>query len=122
MKVHTLIRWAQPTRTDGILNINGATFKVVEREWANNKKNESCIQDDIYEYKIDMSTKRGYEVIELLPKNNRSEIQIHPVGDPKYLKGCVGTGTKKEALEIRDLMGPHGFLKVQTINKNLIER
>lgn len=66
---------------------------IVERPWADNKQNESCIPAGLYECKWQRSPKFGwcYEVTKV---PNRGRILIHPGNYYWHSHGCLLTASK----------------------------
>jgi hypothetical protein len=115
--------------TFGELEIDGHTFKTVEREWLNNKSFVSCIPAGEYQV-IPHTRPNGDEVYAIVneslgiyrypdPKAVRDLILIHKANVMTELAGCIAPGNKHGGLngnfgvynsgdameQIRDLLG-----------------
>lgn len=69
---------------------------TVEREWADNQVNKSCIPPGIYRIKPDMrhpNSEKRILVWELQDVPGRSQIQIHIANKPSQLLGCIAPAT-----------------------------
>lgn len=69
---------------------------TVEREWADNQVNKSCIPPGIYRMKPDMrhpNSEKRKLVWELQDVEGRSQIQIHIANKPSELLGCIAPAT-----------------------------
>lgn len=88
----------------GHLSIDGESFcATIERLWADNKQNESCIPAGEYALLLTVSdrARRGElwtpdqrcRLPELLGVPNRSAIRMHAANTAQDVKGCIGVGT-----------------------------
>ena len=73
---------------------------TVERPWADNMANVSCIPPGIaggtvaYELRLDKYNRGGYEAWELRGVNARTEIKIHKGNTAEHVQGCIAVGTR----------------------------
>jgi len=80
-----------------LMNIEGPREKLfecdtVERPWAGNAPNISCIPEGIYPIKPRRYYRGGYDAIEICDVPGRSLILIHIANTPTDVEGCVGPG------------------------------
>lgn len=85
--------------TLGVLVFKEMQFFTLELPWRENKKSQSCIPADTYNLFVDISRKNGldihkYQIIELEPKNKRSQIQFHVGNSANDTAGCILLGKK----------------------------
>lgn len=97
----TIVRYAYTDQgTFGKLTYNDFTCYTVERPWANNEADKSCIPEGDYTIQKYNSPKFGdvFAVtggtVTLFPDNKhaRSAILIHPANVKSDLEGCIGLG------------------------------
>lgn len=79
--------------TLGRLTHAGRDFYTVERPWADNKPNISCIPDGNYKLKRVDSPKFGADFWEIADVPNRTHILIHVANTANNVQGCIGLGT-----------------------------
>lgn len=94
-----LHRFYTPDGTLGRLTTDGLVLWTIERAWAGNRPNVSCIPEGVYELKkrdsaiVKRTTHgvytRGWELV-CVP--NRSLIMIHIANTQEDLEGCIGVG------------------------------
>lgn len=72
---------------------NAIMCKTMELPWKENRRNESCIPEGIYQViKCAPTDSRPYEYLRLLNVPNRSGILVHRITYVKDLRGCIGVG------------------------------
>lgn len=118
--MYELIRCDAGTHTPGILIVNGQLFNLEGLPWKNNQRNTSCVEDGIYNFFKDKSPNKGRQVIELRPKNGRSQVQFH-VGELHQLKGCFGHETRAMEEDCFNALPDAGQIRITTIEKPLIQ-
>jgi hypothetical protein len=88
----TIGKWTMP---------DGSVYYTVEKVWANNKRNVSCIKEDIYELEKMLPTEKypeGYFRVKNV--EGRSGVLIHNANYERQLRGCIAPG-----LTLRDIDG-----------------
>jgi len=86
----TLVRWCLGDfGTFGWLEIAGRTVHTVERAWADNQPNVSCIPEGVYACVPGRYNRGGYDAIEVLDVPGRSLIKFHKANWPSQLAGCI---------------------------------
>ena len=89
----TLCRFAySDIGTFGRLSAAGNVWHTVERPWADNAKNVSCIPEGVYTFRRDFYHRGGYEAFEIENVPGRSEIKIHIGNTIKDVSGCIAIG------------------------------
>lgn len=87
-----LIRYIDaPFGTYGELYLPEFRCLTVERPWADNRPNESCIPPGTYSLNTTMYQGK-YKTFEILPVSGRTLIKIHVANTPSDLLGCIGLG------------------------------
>ena len=79
-------------RTLGKFRLNDHSWWSIEREWADNQPNVSCIPDGVYQMKRVDSPKFGKNMWEVCDVPNRSHILIHVGNYANNFLGCIGLG------------------------------
>jgi len=75
-------------RTNGILTLpDGTEFKTLERAWADNTPNISCIPAGHYKFKRD--THGRFQWFRVLEVPDRSAIEFHEGTKPSHSQGCI---------------------------------
>lgn len=121
MKTFDLIRYKTETNTPGILIVEDMQFKLEGLPWLNNECGISCVEDGLYKFYRDPSpNKDNREVIELEPKNGRSQVQFH-VGKLPQLKGCFGHESRLMEDICFKALPEVGQIRITTINGPLIQ-
>ena len=113
MKILTLKRlsYTHAGTFGALLDSDEIPFALtLEREWADNMPNISCIPFGIYECKRVISPRFG-ETFEILNVMNRTHILFHKGNVEKDSRGCILIGEKFEKLGNRYaiLESRHGF-------------
>lgn len=90
MKVLTLARSYLPTKTIGVLFDDGIELATLERSWANNEKNKSCIPEGAYLVKRDKTGRHQW--YSLQDVKDRTFIELHGAHKFTELLGCIGIG------------------------------
>ena len=78
--------------TFGRLSAGGRVWFTVERPWAYNHRNVSCIPEGVYPVRMDYYHRGGYPAYELDNVPGRSEIKIHIGNTLDDVSGCVAIG------------------------------
>jgi len=97
-EVHLTRYGYTPTGTFGELEVDGKTWATVERPWADNKRNISCIPVGTYTIKLGTFYRNtpdpsdDYPVYEVIDVPGRSLIKIHIANTMWDVKGCIGLG------------------------------
>jgi hypothetical protein len=79
-------------RTVGRLTYNDEHFYTVEKPWADNKPNISCIPTGYYKLVRVDSPKFGENTWEIADVTGRSHILIHVANTSVDVIGCIGLG------------------------------
>ena len=79
-------------RTVGRLTYNDEHFYTVEKPWADNKPNVSCIPTGYYKLVRVDSPKFGENTWEIADVTGRSHILIHVANTSVDVIGCIGLG------------------------------
>ena len=79
-------------RTVGMLTYNDEHFYTVEKPWADNKPNVSCIPTGYYKLVRVDSPKFGENTWEIADVTGRSHILIHVANTSVDVIGCIGLG------------------------------
>ena len=79
--------------TFGRLSAAGNVWITVERPWADNARDVSCIPEGVYTVRRDYYHRGGYEAFEIENVPNRSEIKIHIGNTMDDVSGCIAIGT-----------------------------
>ena len=79
-------------RTVGRLTYNDEHFYTVEKPWADNQKNISCIPTCYYKLVRVDSPKFGENTWEIADVTGRSHILIHVANTSVDVIGCIGLG------------------------------
>lgn len=90
MKVLTLARSYLPTKTVGILFDKNIDLATLERAWANNEKNVSCIPEGVYLVKRDKTGRHQWYSVQDV--EGRTFIELHGAHKFNELLGCIGIG------------------------------
>ena len=69
--------------------------ETVERPWANNAPNISCIPEGKYELRRSRFYRRDYDAYEVVGVKDRSRILIHIANTPLDVEGCIGLGERR---------------------------
>ena len=89
----TLCRFAYTDMgTFGRLSAGGNVWHTVERPWAYNAPNVSCIPEGVYTVRRDWYHRGGYEAFEIENVPGRSEIKIHIGNTMRDVSGCIAIG------------------------------
>ena len=78
--------------TFGRLSAAGRGWHTVERPWADNARNVSCIPEGVYTVRRDYYHRGGYEAFEIENVPDRSEIKIHIGNTMDDVSGCIAVG------------------------------
>lgn len=81
--------------TFGTIRVGDFWWYTLEREWANNQPNISCIPEGIYTIKKDWfytSDNDAYPCYQIMDVPGRTLIKIHVANIATQLKGCVALG------------------------------
>jgi len=68
---------------------------TVERPWANNAPNISCIPEGEYTMRPRRYYRGGYDTWEICDVPGRSYIMFHSANVPSDLEGCIGVGARR---------------------------
>ncbi len=68
---------------------------TVERPWANNTPNISCIPEGEYTMRPRRYYRGGYDTWEICDVPGRTYIMLHSANVPSELEGCVGVGSHR---------------------------
>ena len=90
MKKLTLARSYLPTKTVGILFDKNINLATLERGWANNEKNVSCIPDGVYLVKRDKTGR--YQWYSVQDVEGRTFIELHGGRTANHSNGCILIG------------------------------
>ena len=90
MKVLTLARSYLPTKTIGVLFDDGIDLATLERSWANNEKNKSCIPEGAYLVKRDKTGQHQFYAVQDVV--GRSNIEFHAGNNVEHSAGCILVG------------------------------
>jgi hypothetical protein len=90
MKVLTLARSYLPTKTVGILFDKNIDLATLERAWANNEKNVSCIPEGVYLVKRDKTGKHQWYSVQDV--EGRTLIELHGGVWARHSNGCILIG------------------------------
>jgi len=83
-----------PEGTLGYLYLpNGTTLATVEKQWAGNAQNKSCIPEGVYRCQP-FSGSKYKDVYEITEVPERSAILFHSANWPHQLQGCIAPGLK----------------------------
>ena len=119
--LYELVRYDKGDSTPGKLFVEGVVFDVEGLPWKNNERGVSCIEDGLYEYFVDYSNNKSRWVVELKPRNGRSQIQFHYARDLSRIEGCFRHETKELEEFCKSLMAEAGIIRITTIGKPLIQ-
>ena len=104
-----------PDRTNGVFIMpDGEELKTLERPWADNEPNISCIPAGFYKFMRD--THGRFQWFRVLCVHERTNIEFHEGSKPSHSEGCIlmsnadlntlkwwcGNESIKYVLEIRD--------------------
>lgn len=71
--------------------LDNPVFSTIERPWAQNKQEISCIPEGLYKV-VPYSSEKFKDVWEVTDVYNRTAILIHPANMANQLKGCIAPG------------------------------
>ena len=87
--------------THGVLSVNGQVmFVTLERPWADNKPNVSCIPAGRYNVRMRYSPRFKRKLYEIEGVKGRSDILIHPGNTVEDTSGCILLGEKREGTSV----------------------
>jgi len=87
--------------TYGVLSVNGQVmFVTLERPWADNKPNVSCIPTGRYNVRMRYSLRFKRKLYEVEGVKGRSDILIHPGNTVEDTSGCILLGEKRESTSV----------------------
>lgn len=98
--IAVLTRYYHPDATLGELIIGSKTLVTVERPWAENKPNISCIPEGLYNVERVKSPKFG-DVWEVKDVTGRTHILFHSANRAKELQGCIAPGLTLNGLAVQ---------------------
>ena len=90
MNILTLARSYLPTKTIGVLFNESIELATLERSWADNKKNKSCIPEGVYVVKRDKTGRHQWYSVQDV--TDRTFIELHGAHKFTELLGCIGIG------------------------------
>ena len=90
MKKLTLARSYLPTKTVGILFDETIKLATLERAWANNEKNVSCIPEGAYLVKRDKTGRHQWYSVQDV--EGRTFIELHGGRTANHSNGCILIG------------------------------
>lgn len=67
----------------------------IEREWADNEVNVSCIPQGSYHLKLEFSQRFKQNLWEVKGVINRSECKFHAANYARQLNGCIALGERR---------------------------
>jgi hypothetical protein len=102
---------------------DGTKLAIVERPWRNNEIGKSCIPEGIYTCVPARYNKGGYDAVEIMNVENRTQIKQHIGNFPWNVDGCqaintgfinmhdlqVGYGSKQAFDKLMKLVGNTGY-------------
>ena len=87
--------------THGVLSVDGQVMLVtLERPWADNKPNASCIPAGRYNVRMRYSPRFRRKLYGVEGVKGRSDILIHPGNTVKDTSGCILLGEKREGTSL----------------------
>ena len=97
-----------PTATMGRLKLADHVWYTIEKPWANNQREISCIPEGLFLCKPYISRKFG-NVYEVIGVPERDYILFHAGNVPSDIKGCIAVGKKPDDKEFRVLESREGL-------------
>jgi len=100
----------------GIMTVGNTILHTMEEDWKDNKPSISCIPDGKYRLHRTVYHRGGYPAYEIMDVPGRSRILIHVANTEENVKGCIGVGTRRGFLTVRDEDDPaHPLVKKNAV-------
>jgi len=97
-----LEREYSPFATFGKIYVGSKRWDTLERPWANNAPNVSCIPEGTYLLRRDETGKHRYLRIPDEDVAPRSAIEVHPANTVLDLQGCIAVGVLVAESQIKN--------------------